>query len=249
VSWERRFSLSIIVNGAPKSATLFVSELLRLNLDREDLRIATRSVLKSRIMPSEYYDFIQSSHFVAQQHICPDDFNFSFLKTFPPTLFIHLVRDPKDVLVSWKHHITRSDLNPWEGNMYIFEKSIPSDFYSKSDEEMYSSLVEIYFPKLCIWMNEWIRQIESLGSQFYLIKSTPEILNSVGTWESLLHQHNLLGRKHFEMFDFKKSKHFRSGKEKQYHNHFTQEQITKMMEIQCCHKELSKFLTNHPDTP
>ncbi len=234
--------MSIIINGAPKSATLFVSELMRINLGKEDYRIATRGALKSWIMPNEYYQFIKSSKYVAQQHICPDNFNFIFLKKFPPSIFIHLVRDPKDTLVSWKHHISRSDLHSWEDTLYIAENSISSDFYNMSDEEKFSSLLDLYFPKLCDWMNKWIKQIHYLGEQFHLVKSTPEILNTVKTWEVLLNRYNLIGTKPFEMIDYKKSKHFRSGKTKQYEDYFTQNQIKKMLLIQSSYTELSNFL-------
>lgn len=37
--------MSIIINGAPKSATLFVAEIIRYNLKREDLRVSTRGTL------------------------------------------------------------------------------------------------------------------------------------------------------------------------------------------------------------
>ncbi len=232
--------MSIIVNGAPKSATLFVSELLRHNLSREDYRVATRGALQSIIMPNEYFNFVGSNHFVAQQHISPVEFNFLFLKEFPPSLFIHLVRDPKDVIISWKHHITRATLNPWESVMYIAEGSISPDFYQFSDDEQFDFLVEKYFPKLCHWMDEWIRSYKSLGNQFYLLKSSPEVLNSQSTWVTLLEESNVSCNR-FELLDYTTSKHFRSGKNSQYLDYMDKQQIQKLKTEQDKHEYLSQF--------
>ena len=100
--------MSLIINGSPKSATFFVSDLMRHHLKREDYRVARRGALKSLIMSINYFKFMFDQKLVAQQHICPTPYNLMILKKFPPLIFIHLVRDPKDCMVSWKYHITRS---------------------------------------------------------------------------------------------------------------------------------------------
>lgn len=220
-----------------------MSELMRFNLNRQDYRVATRSAMNSLIMPMEYSKFIKTDEYVAQQHIAPIDYNIYFLKNLAPDIFIQLIRDPKDVLVSWKFHITRKELTSWEKKLFIAEKSIPHDFYSFSDKEMFSYLAKVYFPKLCLWMNNWIELIKSSLNQFHLVMSLPKILNRIDTWTKILEQHNFYAN-NFKMLNFKESKHFRSGQTRQYHNYFSEEEINTMLDIQSSHAELSKFMDN-----
>lgn len=176
------FVMSIIVNGAPKSATTFCSELLFINLQIPHMRIATRGSLSSQIMNVEYYEFLEKHDILAQQHIAPTDYNLYFLSKFPPTLFIHLYRDPKDVIISWRHHLNRYKHKPFHSENHMAEGIISDDFHSLSDQDQLDQLIDQYFPKLCKWMNKWFSVISNLGPQFYLMEADSIVLNNVNTW-------------------------------------------------------------------
>ena len=150
----------ILINGIVKSATFYLSRTMRGFLDCERVHIATHGVTESRADPAAISKFLALPVGVAQEHIAPNDFNMSVLRTMGLTKFVLTLRDPRDVVVSWAHHMRRPDLDDWHLALVIANEIVPDNYYQLSWNEQLDVLIERGFPRFQNWIIEWLERLD-----------------------------------------------------------------------------------------
>ncbi len=205
------------------------------------MRIATRGCTTSNLMPEQLSEFLALKNSVAQQHFVASDYNIELLRLFKLNHLFLLLRDPRDVLVSWYHHITRPDVPAWERNLYIAEAVITEEFYEKSTSARWGDLIFLAFPKFCVWIEDWLQTIESRKlTQIRIIRFTDLAAGGEAFWADVFSHINaeLIPPK---VHDPVASKHFRSGLSGVYKTEFNADQIQHCAEVMSAHPAVAAF--------
>jgi len=153
----------IFVNAQPKSASTFIEGSLRLTLGCPQVRIVTRGLNHSVVLPKDLEDFLSHECATSHGHLAPTLYNLKILDFLGLNKFVLTVRDPRDTLVSWGHHLERSDAkeNKWHHAMMIASGIHPADYYNHSWEKKLDILIEFFLPVIQEWLRGWINVLEN----------------------------------------------------------------------------------------
>ncbi len=148
----------ILINGSPKSATLYLATAIERLESCTRMRIATRGLWSSQVDVEAMQAFLALPAGVAQQHIAPTEYNIRLLREFGLTRFVLMVRDPRDVLVSWFHHLHRDDIRAqhWHYALCLANDLLSEGWYALEREAQMDALVERAFPRFQEWIRDWV---------------------------------------------------------------------------------------------
>ncbi|MCG8524842.1 MAG: sulfotransferase domain-containing protein [Opitutales bacterium] len=145
------------------------------------------------------------------------------------------VRDPRDAAVSWFYQIRRREILEDEATVssLLASDCVPEEISSMDDWEIKQWIVDVYFDKLIGWISSWQSVMEDdarfriLMTNFSKMKHDPsgffsEIFHFYG-FEQAFNRDALPA---LEKNSFKNN--FREGREKEYVDFFTTEQINEL---------------------
>ena len=99
-----------------------------------------------------------------------------------------LVRDPRDAVVSWWHHLERPDVKswPWHAAMLAASGIQSRNYYELTWEEKLADLIERMYPSMQAWLMMWAKVIkEDPGFEFYLVKYEDLVANPEENYRKL----------------------------------------------------------------
>jgi hypothetical protein len=96
------------------------------------------------------------------------------------TKFVILIRDPRDALVSWAHHLERKDIinKNWHKWLLISSGIISTDYYSFAWNEKLNDLIKNYFPVMLDWIKGWLKIIDTSDQFTILVKTYEEFVDN-----------------------------------------------------------------------
>ncbi len=151
--------INILINALPKSASLYIVRTLASTLSCEIMRIGTRGVNFTQTDIEATYKFLIKDRSISQDHIIATKYNLNALYYSGLTKFVVLLRDPRDALASWAHHLEREDVanNPWIWSLIVSSGIISENYYSLSWNEKLNDLIRYYYPIMLDWINRWVK--------------------------------------------------------------------------------------------
>ena len=164
--------MQVLINGSPKSATLYLAAAFEKLVPCRRMRIATRGLWSSQVDVEAAEEFMQLPAGVAQQHIAPTEYNLRLLREFGLARFVLVVRDPRDVLVSWFHHLQREDIRGqhWHYALCLANDLLCRDWYGLSREAQLDALIDCSFRKFQDWISGWVRVTDNTDLQIRLLR-------------------------------------------------------------------------------
>ena len=231
----------IFINTLPKSGSVFIHSALITGLDLPKWRIGL-AIFPDDIAIPEYTKRLAAGNLVSQEHLPAHNKNLITLRQSGIDRLVVHVRDPRQALLSWVHHVDRQYKN---GNFEPTGYPLCDGYFSLSykgqkDCEPYFSLdfeekinwhIEYYLPLLIDWIKGWVavgenpaHDLKILFTRFQDMKSDPDTL-----FRSILSFYDIhpsdFHQPHIELKDGRL--HFRKGKVNEWKAVFTNEQIEK----------------------
>lgn len=177
-----------LINGSPKSATLYLASAIERLESCTRMRIATRGLWSSQIDVEAVEQFLGLPAGVAQQHIAPTGYNLRLLREFGLTRFVLVVRDPRDVLISWYHHLHRQDIRAsrWHYALCLANDLLSENWYALGREPQFDALVECAFPRFQDWIRDWVQIVDQGEPAIRLLRYEDFVLDGRRSVEDLL---------------------------------------------------------------
>lgn len=164
-------STHLVFTGLPKSANVFIRTSLQKTLNLEWHDIYPRGITARDINALALESFIKAPRATTGQHFPATEWNLNLLKSGGIRKIGVIVRDPRDAVVSWWHHMERPDMG-WADRAELTAAGIISQNYvDLPKEDKLTSLIANLFPFFQDWLREWSVTIESdKNFQFHLLR-------------------------------------------------------------------------------
>jgi Sulfotransferase domain len=142
----------LVIPGLRKAANVFIQRTIELTLGCTFVRFDTHE----EILPDKLHEFFALERAVGGGHILPTPQNLHLLASHRVTKIAILVRDPRDALISWWHHLERSDIKARRLAGLLPARSMSANYYEFSAEEKLRELIERRFPEFQAWIVDWL---------------------------------------------------------------------------------------------
>lgn len=156
---------SILFNALPKSASSYCFEVLRRAGGLHDLGVSVGLFPFDRIAWQRYVCFARHGGCIAHHHIDASAVNLWLLRERPVRLVVHL-RDPRQALLSWLHHLKRNA--PTDGKVFALTiASMPPDWFALPTGTQIDWLIDHHLPLFVAWIEAWVSAAESGDIEIY----------------------------------------------------------------------------------
>jgi hypothetical protein len=155
--------LHVLLIGLPKSANVFIRERLMLSCRCDYVEVSIPGPDSQIIDARRLEEFITRRRAIAGDHIRPTRWNMDLLSCTGLDRITLLVRDPRDALVSYWHHLERPDIRDlwWVKASEIVSGARSANYSSLSPSERLDDLIERSYGGFQAWLQQWMETIES----------------------------------------------------------------------------------------
>jgi hypothetical protein len=155
--------LHVLLIGLPKSANVFVRESLILSCGCEYVDISVPGPDSQMLDVRRLEDFITKRRAIGGEHIPPTKWHLDLLSFAGLDRITLLVRDPRDALVSWWHHLDRPDIRDrwWVNASEIVRGTRSPGYFSLPADKRLDALIESYYGWFQSWLRQWADAVES----------------------------------------------------------------------------------------
>lgn len=150
----------ILIPGLPKSANVFIQRTVELTLDCRFVRLVTPA---QRLIRDRLDEFFALERAVGGEHLRAIDHNLSLLSDHGVGKLAILVRDPRDAVISWWHHLERSDIKA-QAEEYGARGGISAAYHDLDRQEKLRELITSEYPGYQAWISEWLKVIDDPSS-------------------------------------------------------------------------------------
>jgi hypothetical protein len=141
----------LVVISLRKSGTVYVQRALELTLSVVHIRpgpIATREMAIDH--------FLEQPIGLTGDHLPATQENLRLLVAKGIRRIVLMVRDPRDCLVSWRHHIQRDDVR----SRGAAANMIGDGYFDLTQEQQFEDHIERFFPWAQQWLRDWATAID-----------------------------------------------------------------------------------------
>lgn len=135
----------LVVISLPKSGTVFVQRALEMTVAAVHCPIGTSIHARKAALD----EFMQQPIGLTGDHLRANRQNLEMLAATGITRIVLMIRDPRDCMVSWRHHLHRHDIRQ-RPNL-----GVSSAYFNLSPEEQFEEHISGFFSKLQQWLREW----------------------------------------------------------------------------------------------
>jgi hypothetical protein len=127
--------------------------------------------------------------FISQEHVSANDFNIDIINFFKLKVVIHL-RDPRQALLSWIHHIQRYTGGDHLAPQNLFVRPLISEnYFSSSLSEKIDYQIDNYLPSCIEFIDLWYKY--SIGNKNILLTEYLQLREEKLLFENILNFNNL----------------------------------------------------------
>ena len=212
---------SIVFNALPKSASTYCYEVLRRSCGLLESSITGGGFPYEAIMWERFFRFAGGGCIV-HDHIDANPANLFFLRRLPVVLIVH-VRDPRQTILSWAHHLKRSSARTMEPHTIL---ALPLSWWDHSLPSQLDTLIDQHLPVFVRWIEAWVAaseggQADVIFTQFEKMVADPdgffsELAKRCGLKEDALTERPVLEEPMFQ---------FRAGQVDEWRSVFSSQQI------------------------
>jgi Sulfotransferase domain len=147
----------LVIPGLRKAANVFVQRTMERTLGCTFVRFVERE----QILPDRFDEFFALQRAVGGEHLLPNAHNLRLLAAHNVTRIAILVRDPRDALVSWWHHLERSDIKAARLGDQSAAGAADTTYYQLGAEDKLRDLIARRFPVFQAWIADWLNVADS----------------------------------------------------------------------------------------
>lgn len=146
---------SILFNTLPKSGSVYISNTLQQVLNLDFFYISSQGFVNDLFYPWSLKR-LALGHGISQAHFFAYSENLEQISAFIPQMISH-VRDPRQALLSWVHHINNlhdkgiAKLAPID-----IGREIPDSYINWSFSQQLDWHIQHYYPLLIQWIESWV---------------------------------------------------------------------------------------------
>jgi hypothetical protein len=178
----------LIIPGLPKAANVFVETAIAATLG------CTRAIFVSsreqQIQPDQFTAFLALNRGVGGQHFAASEHNLALLTAHDIRRIAILVRDPRDAVISFWHHLERPDIKAkrQEASFDTSDRGVGHDYDELAPEQKLSRLANRLFPRFQNWVANWVRAADNApGLQCHFHHFEQFVADQRGTLRALLY--------------------------------------------------------------
>lgn len=152
---------SILFNAIPKSASSYCFEVIREALGLESKLISLDYFSRDTIVWKLLEAFIQGNR-IAHHHINASVDNVQFLRRCGVRTIVH-VRDPRQVMISWVHHLSGSGVT--KTSHHTLDATVPEAWFVWNFDRQLDWMVEHHLPIFSDWIQGWLDMEDEMQGQ------------------------------------------------------------------------------------
>jgi hypothetical protein len=149
-----RTAQRVLLNTLPKSGSVFLFRMLSEGLGLPPMHIGNMYGLVDQISLEKMRVFAAGS-FVSQNHLAPSLENLQILEYFGCRLILH-IRDPRQALLSWVHHVDRVCRDDNGEASLMFAPRTPVGYFSWDLAQKLDWQIDNYLPLSIEWLDCWL---------------------------------------------------------------------------------------------
>jgi hypothetical protein len=144
----------LLLNTLPKSGSVFLMHTLSETLGCGRLHIGNMYSLIDQISLEKMRVFAKGGC-VVQDHLAPSLENLQILRHFGCSMVLH-VRDPRQAMVSWAHHLDRIYREQGEEPLLLVAPRPPSGYFAWDFTKKIDWQIDHYLPLAIDWLVRWL---------------------------------------------------------------------------------------------
>jgi hypothetical protein len=168
---------SLLLNTMPKSGSVFLMHTLSETLGCGRLHLGSMYSLIDQISLEKMQAFAKGG-WVAQDHLAPSLENLQILRHFGCAMVLH-VRDPRQAMVSWLHHLDRIHRKHGEEPLLLVAPRPPASYFTWDFTDKAGWQIDHYLPLAIDWLVRWLA-IHDSGEIRVLLTDYRELNGDVG---------------------------------------------------------------------
>jgi hypothetical protein len=158
VDWTHIFKTGknppIFLSMIPKSASEYICDMISVALNAPKLHISPRYFPNNLVLRPEIRRLVMTGG-VAKDHLPASPLNLRIINAYLDRLVVQ-VRDPRQIILSWLHHLTDCYKRKEYETLLIFDPPFPPGFFSMSFEQQLDWKIDHILPLLVLWIEEWL---------------------------------------------------------------------------------------------
>jgi hypothetical protein len=152
----RRQIPGIMFVAMMKSASEFIRENIIRALDVPEIILSIATVPRDRIAPSAVRQLVKGGA-IARSHMSADNLP-GLIANGVDRLILH-VRDPRQVTVSWVHHMARISDAEFRWSALTYDPPVPAKFRDWAFPQQLDWAVRNYMPGQVQWLEDWMAAV------------------------------------------------------------------------------------------
>lgn len=166
-----------LIGSIPKSGTVFIRRTIEKTLGAAPFRLFTPEQHFLAVDVIKFEDFLKAESAVCVDHFSPTPYLMNLLSYSGIDKIVVQVRDPRDVIVSMRHHLDRADVRGmwWVKAYMTAAKTFPPDYFEMDPTQQMDAISGRYFDWLQEWLASWIEAIETDKRFSYHILNYPAL--------------------------------------------------------------------------
>jgi hypothetical protein len=145
---------SLLLNTLPKSGSVFLMHTLSETLGCGRWHLGSMYSLIDQISLEKMRVF-GNGGWVVQDHLAPSLENLQILRHFGCAMVLH-VRDPRQAMVSWLHHVDRIHREQGEEPLLLVAPRPPAGYFTWDFSDKIDWQIDHYFPQVIDWLVRWL---------------------------------------------------------------------------------------------
>ena len=225
VSESRARLPSILINTMPKSGSIYLSRMVASSLGIEfSLKPLAHGFFPTYFMIPDALERFSGGDVVRQEHFDASPINLTLCGRNIDRMVLH-VRDPRQAMLSWTHHVNRLlKLHPNGINFTIHQP--PDGFLDWPFDDQLDWHIDRHLVSLVAWLRQWLVADQTKPSLKILWTTYEELVNDERVlFDRILEFHEIP----VDRFDFRPPEktmqvHFRAGQPDEWQAALTAEQ-------------------------
>jgi len=219
---------SIFINTLPKSGSVYIYSTLCEGLKKSFCRISLNTFPEDIINIKNFKEFVKSNS-LTQEHLNASERTIQLLEKYQVKFVLH-VRDPRQALLSWAHHLNRYRLAP--GLHDLYKPRVPRLYFTWKLEQQLDWLIENHFPHFVQWIADWLKVYKENRLQMKLMTYEHFHENPNQYFEEILDFYDIpLSAFSIPSIPKEVSTHYRKGMIDEWRDVFTLEQQRRVNEL------------------
>jgi len=167
----------LLLNTLPKSGSVFLLHTLSETLGCGRLHLGNMYSLIDQISLEKMQVFAKGG-WVVQDHLAPSLENLQILRHFGCSMVLH-VRDPRQAMVSWAHHLDRIYRKHGEEPLLLVAPCPPAGYFTWDFTTKIDWQIDHYLPLVIDWLVRWLA-VHDRGEIPILLTDYRELSGDVG---------------------------------------------------------------------